>query len=146
MTVSFGVLFNRATILRASSNGQACDCSASSRKFAGFSITAVDIPYTFRALSAAHQKALASKRVDREIAQPQVGEAALLPLPEQRPVQGLPQQIVAALNRDADALAEEAALQERAAAEGATAAGVGAVEPEGERDAVAEQQIDVAVA
>jgi hypothetical protein len=29
--------------LRASSNGQAWDCSASSRKFAGFSITAVDI-------------------------------------------------------------------------------------------------------
>src|SRR5260370_38539633 len=80
------------------------------------------------------------------MAQPQVGEAALLPLPEQRPVQGLPQQVVAALDRDADALAEEAAFQERAAAEGAAAARIGAVEPEGERDAVAEQQIDVAVA
>src|SRR5512141_722699 len=84
------------------------------------------------------------KRADREIAQPQIGEAAALPQPEQRPVERLPQQVVAALDRDADAFAEELALQERPAAEQAAIRRVGAVEPKGERNAVAEQEIDLA--
>src|SRR5690349_5261133 len=85
-----------------------------------------------------------SIRIDREISQPQVGEAALLPEPEQAPVDGEPQRVVAALDRDADALAEVAALEERAARERAAVARVGAVEPERQREAVAEQEIDLA--
>src|ERR1700679_1406721 len=87
-----------------------------------------------------------SKRTDRKIAQPKIGIAALFPLPEQRPVQSLTQQIVAALDGDADAFAEEAAVQERTAAKCAAAAGIGAVEPERQRDAIAEQKIDFLVA
>ena len=75
-----------------------------------------------------------------------VGEAALLPEPEQRPVERLAQRVVAALDRDADAFAEIAALGERTADEFAAAGGVGPVEPEGERDAVAEQQVGLALA
>src|SRR5579885_3915091 len=85
-----------------------------------------------------------SKRADRKIAQPQIGEAAFLPQPEQAPVESLAQQVVAFLHRDADALAEIFALQEGAAAEHAAIRRIGAIEPEGERDAVAEQQIDFA--
>ena len=48
------------------------------------------------------------------------------------------------LHRDADAFAEIAALEERPAGEGAAAAGIGAVEPERQRDAVAEHIIDLA--
>src|SRR5258708_7056236 len=72
----------------------------------------------------------ASKRADREIPQPQVGVAALFPEPEQRPVERLPQQVVVAADRDADAFAEETALQIGAAAEFAAVGRVGAVEPE----------------
>src|SRR6185369_7524965 len=71
-----------------------------------------------------------SIRADRKIAQPQIGEAALLPQPEQRPVERLPQQVVAPPDRDADALTEEAALDVRPAAEHAAVLRVGAVEPE----------------
>src|SRR5262249_26648639 len=81
---------------------------------------------------------LALIRIDREIPQPQVGEAALLPQAKQAPVDGEAQRVVAALDRDADALAEVAALDERAAREGAAVARVGAVEPERERKSVAE--------
>src|SRR6266478_958460 len=87
-----------------------------------------------------------SKGADREIPEPQIGEAALLPQPEQRPIEGKPQRIIAALDRDADALAEIAALGERSADEDAAIRRVGAVEPESERDAVAEQKIGLALA
>ena len=45
-----------------------------------------------------------SERTDRKIAQPHVGEAAALPQPEQRPVESLPQRLVAAPHRDADVI------------------------------------------
>src|ERR1700742_2725303 len=47
---------------------------------------------------------------DRKIAQPQVRIAAFFPDPEERPVQRLPQQVVALAHGDADALAEITAL------------------------------------
>src|ERR1700688_4248441 len=84
------------------------------------------------------------KRADGKIAQPQIGVAAFFPEPEQRPVQRLPQQVVALAHGDADAFAEIAALDERAATEGAAVAGVGAVDPERQRDRVAENEIDFA--
>src|SRR5437588_5742525 len=87
-----------------------------------------------------------SKRADREIPEPQIGEAALLPQPEQRPVEGKTQRIIAALDRNADALAEIAALGEGSADEDAAVRRVGAVEPERERDAVAEKKIGLALA
>src|ERR1700758_4435779 len=89
---------------------------------------------------------MGSKRADRKIPQPQIRETALLPVPKQGPVQSLPQQIIAALDRDADALAKIAAFQKGPATEYTAAGGIGTVEPESERDAVAEQQIDVLVA
>src|SRR5690349_19504273 len=87
-----------------------------------------------------------SERAHREITQPQIGVAALFPDAEQRPVQRLPEQVVALAHGDADALAEEAALDEGAAREGATIGGIGAVDPEGERDGIAEDEIDLAAA
>src|ERR1700683_3185017 len=87
-----------------------------------------------------------SERADREIAQPQIGEAPLLPHPEHRPVQRQPDRIVALLDRDAYALAEIAAVHVGAAPEGATIARIGAVEPERQRHRVAEQEVDVALA
>src|SRR5271166_1315735 len=147
MTSSLPLFFSRATILRASSNGHACDCSASVRRSEEFSIVAVvmirSIDRYRPGLEQSFETMLVSERTDREIAQPEIGEAALFPQLEQRPVQGKPQQIVAALDGDADAFAEKAAFQKRPAAERAAAAGVRAVEPEGERNAVAEQQIDL---
>src|SRR5271155_3271501 len=147
MTSSLPLFFSRATILRASSNGHACDCSASARRSEGFSIVAVvmvrSIDRYRSGLEHSFGTMLVSKRTDREIAQPEIGEAALLPQLEQRPVQGEPQQIVAALDRDADAFAKKTAFQKRPAAKGAAAAGVRAIEPERERDAVVEQQIDL---
>src|SRR4029079_16563678 len=86
------------------------------------------------------------ERTHREIAQPQIGVAAFFPDPEQRPVQRLPQQVVALANGDADPLAEIAALDERPAGEGAALGGVGAVDPERQRDAVAEDEVDLAAA
>src|SRR6266536_2473623 len=85
-----------------------------------------------------------SKRADGKIAQPQVGVAAFFPEPEQGPVQRLPQQIVAPADGDADALAEIAALDERAAGEGAAFGRIRAVDPERQRDRVAEDEIDLA--
>src|SRR6476659_6736211 len=103
MTSSFGCFFSRATILRASSNGQACDCSASARKFgASSAISTVIVCFSETSLRAKQSNPLfrcargkldcfvaiaslnddhgsskyhhaASKRADREIAQPQVG-------------------------------------------------------------------------
>src|SRR6185437_1513108 len=52
----------------------------------------------------------ASERADREIAQPEIREPALLPQPEQRPVEGLAHEVVVAADGDTDAFAEEAAL------------------------------------
>src|ERR1700728_4470404 len=59
------------------------------------------------------------ERTDGKIAQPQVGVAAFFPDPEQRPVQRLPQQVVALAHGNPDALAEIAALDEGSAREGA---------------------------
>src|SRR3954468_4224001 len=83
---------------------------------------------------------------DREIAQPQVGVAAFFPDPEQRPVQRLAQEVVALAHGDADALTEEPALDKRPTREGAALAGIGAVDPEGERDRIAKDQVDFAAA
>src|SRR5882757_1894310 len=85
-----------------------------------------------------------SERADRKIAQPQIGVAAFFPDPEQRPVQRLPQQVVALAHGDANALAEIAALDERPTREGAAIAGIGAVDPERQRDRVAKDEIDLA--
>src|ERR1700742_5321527 len=85
-----------------------------------------------------------SERADRKIMQPQIGVAAFFPDPEQRPVQRLSQQVVALAHGDADALAEIAAFDEWAAGKGATIAGIGAVDPECQRNAVAEDEIDLA--
>src|ERR1700721_3089758 len=89
-------------------------------------------------------RSLCLKRAHRKIAQPQIRVAAFFPEPEQRPVQRLPQKVVALAHRDADALAEIAALDERAARERAAFAGIGAVDPERQRDRVAEDEIDLA--
>src|SRR5436305_10485134 len=70
------------------------------------------------------------ERADGKIAQPQIGVAAFFPEPKQRPVQRLPQQVVAFAHRDSNALAEIPALDERTAAEGAALGRIGAVDPE----------------
>src|SRR3954471_5782257 len=85
-----------------------------------------------------------SKRADWEIAQPQIGEPALLPDPEQRPVERQPDRVIALSDRDADAFTEIAVVGVGAAAKGTAILGIRAVEPEGERDGVAEQEIDLA--
>src|SRR5215467_9999470 len=85
-----------------------------------------------------------SIRIDREVAQPQVGEAPLLPQAEERPVDREPQRVVAALDGDADAFAEIATLEERSAGEFAAVVRVAAVEPEREPEPVAEQEVDLA--
>src|SRR6185312_13923546 len=85
-----------------------------------------------------------SKRADRKIAQPQVGVAALFPDPEQRPVQRLPEQIVALAHGNADALAEIAAFDKGAARKRAAILGGGAVDPERKREGVAEDVVDLA--
>src|ERR1700675_3804564 len=84
------------------------------------------------------------ERTDGKIAQPQIGEAAFFPDPEQRPVQRLPQQIVAFADADADALAEIAALDKGPARERAAFARIGAVDPERQRDRIAEDEVDFA--
>src|SRR5450631_249993 len=77
-----------------------------------------------------HYPPMKSERTHRKIAQPQIGVAALFPDPEQRPVQSLPQQVVALAHGDADALAEIAAFDKRPAGERAAFARIGAVDPE----------------
>src|SRR5689334_10037758 len=89
-------------------------------------------------------KSEGSERADRKIAQPQIGETAPLPDTEQRPVERLPQKIVAAPHRNADTFAEEPAFEIGAAAKFAAVRGVGAVEPESKCNAVAEQQVHLA--
>ena len=84
------------------------------------------------------------ERADGEIAQPQIGVAAFFPEPEQRPVQRLPQQVVAFAHRNSNSLAKIPAFDERAAAERAAFARIGAVDPERQRDGVAENEIDLA--
>src|ERR1700738_809971 len=86
------------------------------------------------------------KRAHRKIPQPQIRVAAFFPDAEQGPVQGLAQHVVALAHGDADAFAEEAALDEGAAGEGAAIAGIGAVDPERQRDGIAEDEIDLALA
>src|SRR5262249_7250261 len=130
----------RRTSMRPGS-GSTMRCSSS-----GSSRVGHHVPDKRRAAARAWTGHEESKRVDRKIAQPQIGETALLPQAEQRPVEGEPQRVVAALHRDPDALAEIAAFGERAALELAAIGRVGAVEPEGELDAVAEQEIDLAAA
>src|SRR3954462_6975301 len=92
------------------------------------------------------EQAAKLERAHREIPQPQICVAALFPDAEHRPVQGLAQHVVALAHGDADALAEEPAFDEGAAGEGAAIAGIGAVDPERERDGVAEDEIDLALA
>src|SRR6516165_3766025 len=53
--------------------------------------------------------------IDGKIAQPQFGKLAFLPHPEQRPVEGLAQGIVAAFDGDADTFAKDPALHVGAA-------------------------------
>src|SRR5215471_1988176 len=81
------------------------------------------------------------KRADRKIAQPEIGEEALLPEAEERPIERLPQRIVAALDRDADPFAEKAALGIGAADKEAAIGGFGAVEPKRECKSVSEHEI-----
>src|ERR1700709_681091 len=112
LTWSFGFFFSRATIAFACSNGQALDCSASARKSFGLAARSiVDIETgspgregvviaviaseakqsmvqqsksgLFRC---ARNNAETSERADGKITQPQIGEAAFFPDPEQRPV------------------------------------------------------------
>src|SRR5258705_13076575 len=85
-----------------------------------------------------------SKRTDREITQPQISETALLPNPEQGPIEREPDGIIALFDRDSDTFAEIAAVDIGAAAEGTAIFGIGTVEPKGERDRIAEQEIDLA--
>src|ERR1700733_4708701 len=84
------------------------------------------------------------KRAHRKIAQPQIGVAAFFPEPEQRPVQRLAQQIIALAHGDADAFAEIAALDKRAARERAAFGRISAVDPERQRDRIAEDEVDLA--
>src|SRR3974377_1842830 len=139
MTSSLGRCSSRATIFRASANGQAFDCSAARGKDVAGSGIARDTMNP-----ALQNQTWNSKRADWKIAQPQVGKLALLPQSEQRPVECLPQQIVTAANRDADALTDRTASAMGPAAEFAAASGVGPVQPKGERDAVAEQKVNLA--
>src|SRR5262249_44011598 len=176
-----GGRLRRATILRASWNGQACDSSATSLSEAvGASIAVMIVAtpprqacgaklaprtrssseraanaYELRnrdtRKAAPHRQTpsgqtIVSKRADREVAEPQIGEPALFPIAKQGPAQSLPQQIIAAFDRNAHALAKIPALQKRAATEYAAAGGIGTIEPERQRDSVAEQKIDILVA
>src|SRR3954447_12520999 len=84
------------------------------------------------------------ERADGKIAQPEIGVAAFFPQPEQRPVQRLPQQVVALAHRNPNALAEIPALDEWPAAEGAALLRIGAVDPERQRDGIAKNEIDLA--
>src|SRR5437764_6961790 len=86
----------------------------------------------------------ASKRADREIAQPQIGEAPLLPHAEQRPVQRHPHRIVAFLDDNPDPFAKIAVVEVGSAAKRTAIFRIRPVEPEGERDRIPEQKIDLA--
>src|SRR5712691_8911507 len=85
-----------------------------------------------------------SKRTDRKIPQPQIGETAGFPDAIQGPVDAKPQRVVAALDGNPDAFAKIAAFDERPADEGAATAGTRAIKPERQRESVAEQQIHLA--
>src|SRR5262245_47237616 len=91
-----------------------------------------------------HVKFRRSKRADREIAQPQICETPLFPQAEQCPVEGLPQQIVAAPHRYSDALTEEPAFKIGPTPEHTAVRRVGPIEPEGKRDPVTKQKVDFA--
>src|SRR5262249_58374959 len=51
-----------------------------------------------------------SKRTDREIAQPQIGKTALLPDPEQRPIERQPDRVIALFDNNSDAFPAVAAV------------------------------------
>src|SRR5579872_6579994 len=70
------------------------------------------------------------KRTDRKIAQPKIGITALFPKPEQRPVEGLAQQIIALAHGNPDAFAEIAAFNKGPARKRATVGRIRAVDPE----------------
>src|SRR5262249_57488895 len=78
-----------------------------------------------------------------KMAQPKMGKTPLLPDAEQRPIQGEPHRVIALFNGNSDAFAEVAAVYVRPATEGTAILGISAVEPEGERDRIAEQEIDI---
>src|ERR1700733_12020370 len=84
------------------------------------------------------------KRTHRKIAQPQIGIAAFFPKPEQRPIQRLPQQVVALAHANANAFPEIAAFDEGAAGKRAAVGRIRAVDPERERDRIAKNEIDLA--
>src|SRR5581483_5375282 len=144
MTSSLGFFFSRATILRASSKGHAFECSANSRKEAA--ISATDITFSARGHyeSGAPRSNCHLERTDRKIAQPQVGETAVFPQAEQRPIESAAQHLIILADGDADAFAEIAALEVRAAEKFAAFARGAAVEPKGKRNAVAENKVDLA--
>src|ERR1700738_487120 len=87
-----------------------------------------------------------SERADGEIAEPKIGKMALLPYPEQRPVQSKPDRVVAFADRYADPFSEVAAVDVGSAAKCSAILGISSVDPECERDRVAEQEIDIAAA
>src|SRR5205823_2337923 len=114
---SLGLRLRRATILRASSNGQAFELSATSRRSGTSGATSVTVsapaadtrnrprprqsthlPHgpKIRGLQRSSAKSR-SERADRKISQPQIGETTLFPHPEQRPVQRQPDDVVALL-------------------------------------------------
>src|SRR5215470_3984973 len=85
-----------------------------------------------------------SKRADRKIAQPQIRETTLLPDSEYSPIECQAHRIVTLLHRDAHAFAEIAAVDVGTTAKSTAIFGIGSIEPEGERDCIAEQEIDFA--
>src|SRR5262249_10871252 len=78
----------------------------------------------------------------REVAQQQLLVAPALPQALERGVDHVLERDVAALDGDADAIAEILGLNERPASELAACLRGGAVEPERQADAVIEQQVD----
>src|SRR5262245_38873436 len=72
------------------------------------------------------------ERRDREITQPQFSEPAFFPQPEQRPIECLPQQIIAASNRYTDAFAKKATLKIRTPSKHAAICGIRTIEPKSE--------------
>src|SRR3954468_2002935 len=85
-----------------------------------------------------------SKRAGREEPQIKLGVLSLLPELLQGEIQGAAQGVVLGPGDEADAFAEEAALQVGPAGEIAAAARLLAADPEGETETVGEQVIDLA--
>src|SRR5437588_1306993 len=85
------------------------------------------------------RRSRSSERAHRKIPQPQFRESPLLPDTKQRPIECQPDGLVPLANGDADALAEIPVVDVRPAAKSAAVLRVGSVEPERERNRVAEQ-------